>query len=507
MKYQKLIKNSSLYSISAVVQAVTGVAQNIIVAIILGPALFGLLQIYRIILSYAAHTNLGMVWAMLRLLPFYRGRNEYGEVENVKNVTFTLTIISGIVPALLLFIVCIFISRYWTISLFDIFLIALVIIAQKCYSFFTYYLLADNKFTLRSKGVVFFSLLNFICMIVFVVFFKIQGVLLSLLLTNIVLTFYFSIKIRFKAKMIIMKEHALNLIKTGLSVVGNGFSNNILLSVDKIMIARFIGTVQLGFYGMAAMIKQTMELFYMSVFMTIFPGLTEKYAKAKDITGVKNYVLKPLLVFSHIFPLVVGSLFMIVPLAIKIILPKYIEGTVAAQMVILSCFFACLQSGIPNFFIAINKIHKIYKLRIATIIFAVVLIYFAIINNYGIVGVSLSVIFYYAFSSTILIYYFLDQYSIRLSERLKFFFQIYYPFIYMIFSLWLVYVFGRKLLFVENEFLILLIKLIIFFCFNIPLFIYIDKKTSIIKELRKFAIGFFNRIIKKPSLKAVDKNA
>lgn len=493
MKTQEIIKDSSVYAGSAVfVGFILGV-QAIIIAKFLGPEVYGTFHIYRLVLLYAAYTTFGTFWAMIRQISFYRGKKDYKRIEEIKNNTLSVNIFTSVLSGICVIIFFFFQKNIYSFPMLEIFLVSFIIVSKRIYGFFDRYFLAEKKFTLRSWINIVFSICNITLVLTVGCYYKLKGVLISMVVAYIIVIIYSIKKAHFNFKFSFEIKKNLELIKVGLPIFGNGLMAAFMVSVDRLMLIIFFTPIQLGYYGISAMIRAFLELFYTSVMMTIFPSLAEKYGETNNIKEIKNYVLKPIIVSAHLAPLFFGSMILVIPLIIKYILPKYLPGVLVVQFIIAASFFGCLQVGIVNFFIAINKISKTYFSRIVSIIFSIGIIYFTINLGLNIQGVAFCVIASNILFTTLLINCFLKEYSVGVSSRIKFLLYVYYPFLYMVILIWIVNFinFSHKN-FLINDLANIFCRLIAFIILNLPLLFYINKKTNILGEIKKFVIHIIN---------------
>ncbi|MEW6074722.1 MAG: oligosaccharide flippase family protein [Candidatus Omnitrophota bacterium] len=500
MKHQKLLKDSSIYTLRVIVANATSVLQVIFIARLLGPQLFGMLQVYRIILGFTAYATFGSLWAMMREIAFYRGEKNYQKVEEIKNISFTLNIITSLIATVIMAALIIFYHKISSISMYEMTILVGIVILQQFFSFFDKYLLAEKNFLLNGKASISFQLTNFFGILVLGYFYGLTGVLIAMLFSYALSIIYIVITIHFKFRLSFNIQKSLKLIKIGFPIFGNGLLRQGMASVDRLMIVNFLGKIELGYYGIAGMIKQFMGEFYIAIFTTIFPSLAEKYGETKDIKSVKNYILKPMVVSAHLTPLFIGSIIICLSPFITYILPKYVPGISATSIAITSSYFACLQAGIPNFFIAINKTSRMYPFQIAAIIISLIVTYIAIKLGFGLIGVACSAVISYFVFVTALINYFLQHYSLGLNSRIKFFAYVYYPFGYMVASIMIInFIFRINSYSFIEDLLITSGKLLIFILLNIPLLIYINKKTAVLGEIKKFSLNMLKNKLQQTS--------
>ncbi len=492
MKYQSLIKDSSVYTGSVVIATFCAMIQNIMVARFLGPEMYGILHIYRLVITYAMHAGLGILWALLREIPFYRGEGSHEKIEEIKSVTFSSNFLLSAAAAVIVFVAALIMNRGSNIAIREVSIVAVIIMAEHMLYFLEHYLLAQKKFTIRSKVKLVYSITNLTGVCILGYYLKLPGVLIAMLIAYLLGIAYAWKAIRFKPHIAFNGKETARLIKIGLPILGNGVTTHLMGTVNKFMIIGFMERVQLGYFGLASMIKQFMGILYMSVFMTIFPSLAERYGKAKTLKSIKNYVLKPIFVSSYLSPLFLGSIAIAVPMVIKYILPQYASVVLLTQISVISFFFACTYAGIPNFLITIKKINSIYPFRIFAIILSTVLVYFAIKTGQGLLGIAVCGMITGFLFSVSLVNHLLKYYTIGRTARIKHFIYIYIPFVYMLICLWLVHLvdvpFGSVL---TRDLVTVAVRLALFFVMNIPLILYIDRKTSVLKEIRIFLVEFY----------------
>jgi O-antigen/teichoic acid export membrane protein len=498
MNYKNVLKDSSMSATSSVFAALLSVLQAIVVARLLGPESYGTLHIYRLVLSYTAFTNIGTFWAMLREMSYHKGKGDYETVTVVKNSAFTLNMITSTLACIVA--VLFFYNPIGSNAapVIDVLFVCLIIIAARLYTFAIHYFVASKEFMTRGVLVVLFPFCNILFVFPLGFLYHLKGVLFAMIMAYTAGIMYAIKKGAFQVRLDIARKPALGLIKKGFPISVNGLLALAVSSIDRLMILYFLPTIQLGYYGIGAMIGGVLDTLYRSTFISLFPRITESYGKTNSIQAIRNYVWKPLLILSHLSPLLLGTMIILIKPMVDYILPKYTSAVLPAQLVIASSFFLCLQIGVINFFITLNRVHKVYLLRIATIAFYVASIWIAIDKGWGIEGIAFCSLLSYALLSVLLISSFLGHYSISFFSKLGLIASVYYPFLYMCFVLWIT----RSVSFsYESVFLAAvlntLLKLAVFLVLNIPLLVIIQIKTGVLTEIQNAVIQLFESILKK----------
>jgi len=483
------IKDASVTTTGATLAAGLSIVQAVIVAKILGPTVYGKLHIYRLILAYAVFSNVGTYWAMVREISVCRGRNDQAEIDHIRDATFTFNLFVGTLVSLIV-ILALSLKPSHASQPVEAVLVGCIIVAQQIFNFFRNYFIASKDFVTRAFLVTIFPLANIILVIVLGIPFGLKGVLLAILFANFIGVFYAVWKSRFRPKVRIKKDTLIRLIKTGAPISGNGFLALAVNSIDRLIILYLLPITALGYYGIAVMLKGLMDTLYRSAFMAIFPRISESYGRTDSVLALKDYIWKPIYVSAHLLPVLLGPMVILIDPLIRYVLPKYGQSIVPAQLIILASFFGCLQIGIINFFIAINKVYRVYHLRIMAIFFGAICIFIAINRNLAIRGVALAFVLIMAFLAIALLWAFLSNYSLTLAIKFKYLTCAFYPFLYMSLCLWFSGVIKTLCWkFTSDTILSASFHVIVYLVLIIPLITVIQARTRVIGQLMRSIRG------------------
>jgi len=493
---KEIIRDTSIFTIARYSAYFFTALTGLIIAKVLGPASFGVYSALMLIVTYSQYSHLGLLSAMIKKVPFYNGKKEYKKAREVKNITFSASLIIILFISLALIIASFFIKNLDTHTINSIRIVATIIILQQLLFFYQHYLMFEKKFFMVGKTLLVYSITYFIFIIVLIMKFRLEGVFFALLIAYASVIFYIFKKERFKFKITIMPRKSIQLIKFGFPLLTMGIITIFLTSIDKLMIIKFMDNVQLGYYSIAVMIAGVIFFIPHSISYIMFPHILEKYGEKEDKIYLKNYLFQPTLIISYLLPIVMGVVFITAPVVIYYILPKYIQGITSAKILICAIFFMSIIVSASNFLITINKERKILLVQAISVIVAIILNYFFIINGYGINGVAIATAISYFFYSTCVLVYSFRYYIYRITELIKFFVKVYIPYLYIILFLALsniIPITGG----LSRDMLLTAIKLVIFAVFSIPLVWIINKKTGVVK-------AFFDMIplrLKKKSYK------
>lgn len=485
MQLRNLLRDTSVSVSSAGAAAVLSALQMIVVARILGPTQFGILQVYRLIITYSSFSNLGTLWSMVREIAYHRGRGNATRIAMIKSNTLVMNVGASAVLGMVVFGWFFFMPVADRDSMLEVAVLGAIVTAQCLYMFSRHYFTSTKQFAWRSILVILFPLANIVFVCVLGIPYGLKGVLYAMLLAYGISILYGALKKAFTIKYVLDKSVSFDLIRAGIPIFGNGLLATLLASVDRLMIIKYLPVEQLGYYGIATMVKTFLENLYRTLFMVVFPRLTEKYGETDELEAIKSYVWNPLVVSAYLSPLFFGSLIILLPVVIKYLLPKFVPGLLAAQLVIASAFFGCLHVGVINFFITIKKVHSVYPYRISALLFSVAAMWFVIYRGGGIEEIAFCVLLSSVLLSCLLVGSFLSYYHMSLRATLNCQVIVHAPFLYMVFSLWCVgIVFIPTANIIYQDVVNSVVRIVLYLFLNAPMLYLVNKRIDFFSELK-----------------------
>jgi Na+-driven multidrug efflux pump len=174
-------------------------------------------------------------------------------------------------------------------------------------------------------------------------------------------------------------------------------------------------------------------------------------------------------------PAILGSIFFIAPLLVKVVLPKFIPGILAIQILLVDMFFRACYPQASHFIIALKKQIRIIPLMAALIILSFAINYVLIKKGYGIYGVAwgTSIV---SFLTFIALQIYAMKHFAGPREILLFFLEVMAPFLYSVIAvLCLEYFIKAANIYVETA-----VKSCLFLFLSVPMLVYVNKKTGVV---------------------------
>jgi O-antigen/teichoic acid export membrane protein len=268
----------------------------------------------------------------------------------------------------------------------------------------------------------------------------------------------------------------------GLPATFLGAMGTIFTSVDKLMIMGMLNRVMLGLYSFAVLVLEMIAFIPANIAMIILPSQLERHSNGSG-EKTKNMLFMPLLLISYFLPLIIGSVYFFSAEIVNYIFPKYIPALDAVYILLFGAFFISNLYVLEGYIISSNQEKRVLLPKAGFVIFGALLNFLAITFGFGLFGVALATTSVYC-----MYFMFLLSYTFRQNFRQDYFRRI----ATILFPLF----FTGLLLFVDLDvsFFALMIKYAVFGILNIPLWLYANSRTGIIRlildrirfQIRKF---------------------
>jgi O-antigen/teichoic acid export membrane protein len=438
-----IFKNIIFYSSSAYVAQILGLIMNIIVAKFLGPEDFGIWMFIMVLLSYGSYTELGVLSAAGRDLPILFGQGNF-RLANIINASARYTSLgAAIIASLLLFCYAIFwnLSAGYAVALVGT---ALLLILQQFYTYHKIVVLRSyNHFDELSRQQIFLSFLTTLLSVFLVYTNGLQGRILAAVLASSTILIYAVLRNPWDKLPGFNWSITIKQIKRGMPIAISGLVITMLNSVDRLIVLQFLGEEELGFLSLSLMLVSIISILPQMTSQVLQNEFNFAYgASGRDALKLRNFIIGPSTVLSIFLPLVIGPLFLVLPVVVQTYLVEYSPGIRAAQYVTLGIYFYGILGMSDVFLITTGKIRIYILFGIIATVFNVLIDIAFIRLDLGIIGIALggTLLTYFIFSFMIIMFS-ASHYFGNFWSLLYFFVKLILPFLFMIFILTVVELF------------------------------------------------------------------
>ena len=435
----QIFKDICGYSASAIISMALGLIAGFWVARLLGPEDFGIWNAVSLVLAYGAYLELGALSAMGRDLPFHHGQGNMEKAATLEGTARRVTIFGAILAALVV-IAFSFLPGHSTKMAFGLQAMAVVLILQQVYTYHRTVLRSHNHFSELSQQQVLFAIVSSGLAVVFVVFLGLTGRMLAAILAQAAIVLYAVRRNPWRLVPKFKLPIAWSLMRVGIPILFSGFVLSLLATIDRLMVITFLGEKQLGYFGLALLLTGVVSLIPAIASQVLYPRITFQFGNSgKNVESLRSFVLTPPKILSALLPILIGLLYLSLPLVIRALLPAYSPGITAARIVVVGIFFFGILGLTDYFLVTIGKLKQYALFGFVALVPNIILDYLFLRLGYGIEGIAVGgTLITYFFYSCIVIGYALSHYTKRLGDWVRFFLRLWLPFIYMIVLLWFV---------------------------------------------------------------------
>lgn len=398
--------------------------------------MWGIWQGTKLVLLHGANLHLGVQNGMHRELPILRGKKDLAQQAIITDVTFTFSFAVALVVSLgILFST--FAIRMGPELRLGLRFIAAMVFLQYIYSFYGSLFRANNEFDIVSWVTVIDGIGHGLS-VALIFPFGFAGFLAGQVLRLLVATVFslrrssYTVSWRWDGKTL------KSLMFIGFPIMLMVSANVIFTTIDRLLILKFLDTRNLGFYSLGNLAFSPLLMIFSASNSVMYPRFTERYGETGDPCSLRHYIIMPIEALSLVMAVLVGIVYIALPLLVRVFLPEYAAGILAAQILMFGLFFYALAGMAGNMLLTINKqVLRLWIILVSTL-FNLIFSYAALRLGYGIAGVaagtSLAYFVFFVISLTVAMRYCL----VSLNQSVKFIGKALGPMCYVGGVLWFV---------------------------------------------------------------------
>ncbi len=379
------------FGLSTVIFQAARLITELITMAVIGPLLFGVWKLWQLFFIYAPIMQLGIVNGANRNIPYYLGSKEAMFLRKTVATTVFVAFFSSLAVGGMSFVVALFSRNIFLDIELSIHLVLSFSLAVAAWTllqvllnllrsfemFFHYSVLQTLLATLLFLGIplcLTWGLNGYLLVTAVAAF---VGIGLALFFLRSKLSFGFR------------KDVAFDLIKLGFPILLVGLAYSFFTTLDRLIIAYFLGAEAVGNYGLAIMVFGSLSLFPLTISQFYYP----KISKVLGLTGsekeafkVAQEQLKVAFIVSLVMLLV---LLIALPFAVKQFLPQYLGGLNAAYYLMPGLLGLSLVGGYANWLNSIKKQIVYLRVQVIAIVLSALLSIGFYSLGFGLSGVAL----------------------------------------------------------------------------------------------------------------------
>ena len=431
----QLLKDVALMGSSRYFALLLGSVRGLILPVLLGPTSYGIWKSLSIIADFSRLPQCGTSSAMFRQLPLLMGRNADQEMEETVETAFTVNWANAVLVGLGVFGFSFVVEDESLVA--PLRLYAALIFLNEIFMFMKIYFSSTKEFAFLSQINSISAVASFAIVLGMTLAYGLTGLLIGSAaeLFMVVLLFMrrFKHKIRFRVNLTLLRD----MVKVGAPLMFSALMMQLLTSVDKLVILKYLGKTAVGYYSLGLTILTMASQGLYAITTVVSPRLIEVYGKNENIHDIYSYTSKTFFTMACLSPVLFVLLYFSGEVLYGEFFPKYLEGYASFQILLLATYFIVTSNVLTSFFVAIQKQHVVVVMQGGMILLAFVGNYVAI-KLFGTLAAvaSATVLVMLLYSVLVICFAMSHYYKGRLSSYLLFFVEMFAPLLY---SLLLVY--------------------------------------------------------------------
>jgi len=433
MLKSKIVRDTSFTTIASYLTRFIGLVRGFIVAKLLDPSLYGYFSGLSLIFLYNSQAHLGILHGLNRNLSITKGAGEVGLYDDVKNNGISAIIFLSVIFAALIFTYSFIADHSYSVELKWGIRVYAVLSVMFHMEYVSHSLLrVEHRFREIVLSKLLFSSTNLLFMMVLAYYFRFYGVLIaflvSLFLQNLYLFFVTKVNLKLSFNLSVIKM----LFFTGAPIAFSFLIDIILNTIDRLMIAAFLTSSELGFYGIGLTFSSELILqLPNTISYVVFPRLLEKYGKYKNYNCLFSLFKASTIAIALFMALVIGILFVSIDYLIIYLLPRYVEAIDVVRILVFSSYFISINQIAVRILITTGETRKLIVFQIVAIVTNFILNYFGIKSGFGINGIAVATGVSYFIYSVCVTHYTLEKFHKRFIFSLKEQIVLYIPLFYI----------------------------------------------------------------------------
>jgi O-antigen/teichoic acid export membrane protein len=373
-------------SIASALAGVGNFASAYFGARFLGPIVWGIWQGTRLVLEYGANLHLGVQNGMHREIPILRGKGEQGGQHQIAETAFGFTSIIAALSGIMVLVAANVIPM-GTEARLCLQSLSVMLPLQLFHSYFGYLLRAYNLFDVVARGE-FLAGITSLLTIPLVMFLGLIGFLTGQVVRLLTVTVYYGIAGWCFVGWGWNSKILLKLLGIGFPIMLMALVSVIFSTIDRMLVLTFLDTESLGYYSLGVLTFTPLLLIFTASNSVMYPRFAERYGALGDTRFLQRYISVPLVSLACVLSVVVGIIWIVLPVVTYLLLPNYVAGLAAARLLLFGLFFYALAGMPGNMLLTVNKQMLRLLLLVISASLSLILSYVGLSLGYGLVGIA-----------------------------------------------------------------------------------------------------------------------
>jgi len=329
------------YALSRYYRQFLGLALALLRPRLLPVGAYGLWTGFKIVPRYASYLHLGTRDAMRFVAPYYRATDNGAELRNIKATVLTVSLLVNVAVSCVL-AACFLAGGFSLEFRVGLLAMAVLVVVACIVQHIVALLRAEERFELLGKSYYLEATVVFVATIPLLYFWRIYGLYVSLLLTETAVLVYLLRHYRLGPRLHFSWGIFRDLVKQGGPILVSDFMIELISTSDRLLVACLLGKTQLGYYGIAVTAFAALIQIPGAAREILEPLAMKEMDAAASKEFVEKHMLRPLVNAAYLLPFLIGIVYFALPIAVRLLLPRYLPGIAPAQTLAFGVYFLAL---------------------------------------------------------------------------------------------------------------------------------------------------------------------
>ncbi len=463
-----------------------GLVQSIYVMNRIGPTGRGLMRLADFFNKYLSNAHLGALHGLSKQLPMALGRKDDARAQELEDVGMTVVLTLGFLGSLGMLVWALW-GPGMALTTREVLAIGAGLVwCGHAFNVYRIVLRAWGTYSVLALASLVTTVSEFLMVIGGAYFWGTPGAMLGWLGANLTQLLYLHFAARLRIHPRWDWPVVWYLIRAGLPLLVTIFSDVLLRTVDGVVVQYYLSAYSLGLYSLAMQISGYIYKIPEAAGFVLMPRIWEKYgAEDSNAARLHVHVLSPTLAAATVMPVISGLLFILTPYLVAAVVPRFVPGSYAAQVLCMGGAFLALPLAANGLLVAMNRESLIALNKLAGA--AVIAAGSAWVLSHGgsLAQVAMFAVLGYAVSSVLALSAVLGHYYPERRRMLRELVVCHLPFLWAIAALKGAGILARLLLGpAEPTWTGVAVRMALFLILCLPTLWYGNRRTAVLSRLR-----------------------
>jgi len=390
IRHTKTIRTIAVFASGNMLAMLLGLIGSLVQARYVGPSDLGVFRTFSIVAGYLSFLEIGVFSGLQREIPLQIGRGNHAKAEQAASACLVWIIFASLISGSIFLGLAIRAALYgeW-MQFWGWLAFAPGIVASLYGGYLSTTFRTGQQFIVLSKT----KVLQTVAGTLILPLFPIMGYYGACLRTAVTATTNIIFLHRWRPLRVPPRRDWLGfwkVIRIGLPLSGIGyFYTSLWISVEGTLVLSWFGTKSLGLYSIAVLVRSIAGQLVQSVSQVVNVKICGLYGSSNSAKGALHRIVAPVVLMALIsLPLIAVGWF-IIPWAVRVLIPRYVESTFLMQIFLVMMPVAILKIPTSVLWVAV-KLTDCFASVVMGFAAFVVMAYCSYRTGFGLPGVAVS---------------------------------------------------------------------------------------------------------------------